>query len=125
MSKQTEKLKARLAAIPLAVRQAVLPALMTSANELADRIRVLVPDLHGALKDSIKVTQVSETKVTVSEGGPDAPYALHVEYGHMANGKHVPAEPHFWPAYRLTKKRIQSRTKRAITKAVKTQWSGQ
>jgi HK97 gp10 family phage protein len=118
MSKQTEKLKARLAAIPLAVRQAVLPALMTSANELADRIRVLVPDLHGALKDSIKVTQVSETKVNVSEGGPEAPYALHVEYG----TKHALAEPHFWPAYRLTKKRIQSRTKRAITKAVKENW---
>jgi HK97 gp10 family phage protein len=118
MSAQTEKLRARLAAIPLAVRQAVTPALLTSGNELADRIRVLVPDLHGALKGSIKVTQVSETKVTVSEGGPEAPYALHVEYG----TKHAPAEPHFWPAYRLTKKRIQSRTKRAIAKAVKENW---
>jgi len=123
MSAQTDKLKARLAAIPMAIREAVSPALMTSANELAERIRVLVPTEHGALKDSIKVEPVSETKVTVSEGGPEAPYALHVEYGHMSHGKHVPAEPHFWPAYRLTKKRAQNRIKRAITKAVREKWS--
>jgi HK97 gp10 family phage protein len=118
MSAQTERLKKRLAAIPLAVREAVLPALLKSGNELADRVRVLVPTDHGALKDSIKVTQVSETKVTVSEGGPDAPYALHVEFG----TKHAHAEPHFWPAYRLTKKRIRNRIKRAVTQAVKQHW---
>jgi HK97 gp10 family phage protein len=102
----------------LAVREAVLPALLKSGNELADRIRVLVPTEHGALKDSIKVTEVSATTVTVSEGGAEAPYALHVEYG----TKHAHAEPHFWPAYRLTKKRIRNRIKRAVTQAVKQHW---
>jgi HK97 gp10 family phage protein len=118
MSAQTEALKRRLEAIPLAVRQAVMPALMKSGQELAERIKVLVPVLHGELKDSIKVTQVSEVRVDVSEGGPDAPYALHVEYG----TRHAGAEPHFWPAYRLTRTRIRRRIKRAITKAVKDRW---
>jgi HK97 gp10 family phage protein len=118
MSAQTDRLKARLAAIPLAVREAVTPALLKSGQELADRIGVLVPVQHGTLKESIKVNQVSATKVTVSEGGPDASYATFVEYG----TKHAHAEPHFWPAYRLTKKRIRNRTKRAVTAAVKANW---
>jgi HK97 gp10 family phage protein len=118
MSAQTDRLNARLAAIPLAVREAVTPALLKSGNELAERIKALIPVESGALKDSIKVTQVTETKVTVSEGGPDAPYAQHVEYG----TKHAHAEPHFWPAYRLTRSRLRRRIKRAVTQAFKTKW---
>ena len=38
MSAQTNRLKKRLTAIPRAVKQAVVPALLTSGNELADQL---------------------------------------------------------------------------------------
>ena len=47
-------------------------------------------------------------------------YAAHVEYGHRAeNGKHIPAEPYFWPVIRVNKRKIKNRVSRATTKALK------
>jgi len=131
MSAQTNRLKKRLAAIPRAVKQAVVPALMTSGNELADRMRVLAPEDTGALRDSIAVTPpggttppysqpggaqtAGETQVLVTAGNDDARYPHLVEYGTAE----AAAQPYFWPAYRLTKKRAANRIKRAIGKAVR------
>lgn len=128
MSAQTERLKARLAAIPAAVKSAVLPALMKSGEELADRMKTLAPVRHGALRDSITVTPpggttpngrhtARETQVFVTA---DAGHATYTEYG---THQHGGPEPFFWPAYRLSKKREISRIKRAISQAVKTQWA--
>jgi HK97 gp10 family phage protein len=131
MSAQTNRLKKRLAAIPRAVKQAVVPALMTSGNELADRMRALAPEDTGALKESITVTPpggttppysqpggsqtAGETQVLVTAGNDDVRYPHLVEYG----TEEAAAQPYFWPAYRLTKKRAANRIKRAIRKAVK------
>jgi HK97 gp10 family phage protein len=134
LSKQTEALKGRFAAIPKAVKEAVFPALMQSGQELADRMKALAPEKTGALKDSIVVTPpggttpaygtggqrtARETQVIVTAGNTAVRYASHIEYG----TRHAHAEPFFWPAYRLSKKREISRIARAINKAVKTEWA--
>ncbi|PSM16117.1 HK97-gp10 family putative phage morphogenesis protein [Nitratireductor sp. StC3] len=131
MSAQTRRLQKRLKAIPRAVKQAVVPALMTSGNELADRMRTLAPEDTGALKDSITVTPpggttppysqpggsrtAGETQVLVTAGNDDVRYPHLVEYG----TEEAAAQPYFWPAYRLTKKRAANRIKRAVRKAVR------
>ncbi|MBX5149574.1 HK97 gp10 family phage protein [Rhizobium lentis] len=131
MSAQSERLKRRLAAVPKAVREAVQPALVTSGNELATMMIRLAPKDTGALRDSITVTlpgqatppysqpggsQVAgDNQVLITAGDTDVRYPHLVEYG-TADTR---AQPFFWPAYRLSKKRLSNRIKRAIRKAVK------
>ena len=137
MSAQTNRLKKRLAAIPRVVKQAVQPALIQSAEEIADRMRTLAPEDTGDLKDSITVTPpggttppysqpggeqtAGETQVLITAGNDDVRYPHLVEYGHTNgfNGSIVPPHPFFWPAYRLMKKRAANRIKRAVRKAVR------
>lgn len=134
MSKQTARLQKRLRAIPAAVRQAVVPALIKSADEIAGRMRTLAPEDTGDLKDSIAVTPpggttppysqpggstvAGENQVLITAGNTDVRYPHLQEYGTA----HAPAQPFFWPAYRLTRKRAANRIKRAIGKAVKDEW---
>jgi HK97 gp10 family phage protein len=58
---------------------------------------------------------VPENAVVVTVGNKDVRYAHLVEYG----TSQAPAQPYFWPAFRLLRKRIQNRVKRAIAKAVR------
>lgn len=127
-------------AIPQAVRDAVKPALITSGDELVDRMQALAPERTGALKNSIKATPpggttppysqpggsrvAGELEEIVTAGNTDVRYPHLVEYGHAngLNGSVVPPHPFFWPAYRLSKKRIANRLKRAIRKAVREGW---
>jgi len=131
MSIQLSRLSKRLNAIPKAVRQAVQPSLIQSGEELAQRMRHLAPEDTGALKDSIEVTPPGQStpaysqpggstvahdnQVLVTAGNSDVRYPHLVEYGTAD----APAQPFFWPAFRLTKKRIANRVKRAVRKAVK------
>lgn len=131
MSKQSDRLKARLNAIPKAVKAAVVPALVQSGEELADLQRSLAPVDQGDLRDSIHVTLpgqatpaysqpggstvAGENQVLVTAGNTDVRYPHLVEYGTAK----TTAQPFFWPAYRLKKKRLANRVKRAIGKAVK------
>lgn len=131
MSRQTERLSRRLNAIPKAVKQAVAPALINAAKDLSVTMRLLAPEDTGALKSSIHVTAPGETtppysqpggsrnagenQVLVTVGNDDVRYPHLVEYGTAE----AEAQPFFWPAYRLKKKSISNRIKRAIRKAVK------
>lgn len=130
-----EALTARFEAIPQAVRDAVQPALAKSAQELQDRMRYLAPHDTGALADSIAITLPGETtpaysqpggsrtagptEVIVTAGNSDVRYAHLQEYGTAES----PAHPFFWPAWRLARKRIENRIKRAIAKAAKDEFS--
>lgn len=123
--------------ITRAPREAVLPALMKSANELAAAQRALAETSRdtGALIDSIEVTApgqhtppfsqpggsrvAGETEVLVTVGNEDVRYPHLVEYG-TANAE---AQPFFWPALRLLRKRLQNRINRAAKKAVKDSWN--
>lgn len=132
MSKQTDRLKRRLDAIPKAVKEAVVPALMQSGNELADMQRRLAPVDSGDLRDSIAVTApghatpaysqpggstiAGENEVIVTAGNSDVRYPHLVEYGTAD----APAQPFFFASYRLLRKRLAGRVKRSISKAVRT-----
>jgi HK97 gp10 family phage protein len=124
----------RMRAIPVAVREAVQPALVKSADEVADMQRQLAPEDTGDLKESITVTPpgqatppysqpggsrvASELEAIVTAGNKDVRYAHLVEHGTTK----AHAQPFFWPGFRLTRKRAANRIKRAISTAVKKNW---
>lgn len=132
-SEALTRFQRRLASIPKAVRQAVQPALLQSAEEIAGAMRQLAETSRdtGALIDSIAVTPpggttppysqpggshvVPENAVAITAGNSQVRYPHLIEYG----TKHAPAQPFFWPAYRLGKKRAANRIKRAIGRAVR------
>lgn len=123
--------------IARAPREAVLPALIKSGNELAAAQKVLAETSRdtGALIDSIAVTLpghstpaysqpggarvAGETEVLVTAGNTDVRYPHLVEYG----TSDTDAQPFFWPAFRLLRKRLQNRNNRAAKKAVKDAWN--
>jgi len=131
MSAQLARLKKRLDAIPAKVKDAVQPALARSGEELVSHMRHLAPEDTGALKNSLAVTLpgqstppysqpggsrvAAENQVLITAGNSEVRYPHLVEYGTA----HAHAQPFFWPSYRLSKKRLANRIKRAISKAVK------
>jgi HK97 gp10 family phage protein len=134
-SEQVRRLQERFKAIPIEIRKAVEPALEKSAEELVNRMRSLAPRKTGDLIDSIAITTagnatppysqpggsmvVPENAVAITVGNTNVRYAHLVEYGTAK----AHAQPFFWVSVRLLKKRIQSRIKRSISKAVKQGWS--
>lgn len=135
MSAQSDRLKRRLAAIPKAAKTAVQPALIKAADQMADTMRQLAPDDPATsapdLKSSIAVTPagqstppysqpggsmvVAENAVAITVGDTKVRYPHLLEYG----TRKAAAQPFFWPAYRLHRKRAASAIKRAIAKAVR------
>ena len=125
----------RMKAIPVAVREAVQPALRKSGDELAGRMASLAPKLTGALAESIHVTYAGQATPAYSQpGGSTLAGELEaivtvgnseVRYGHLPEygTNEMTAQPYFWPSVRLLKTRIQNRTKRAISKAVREGWT--
>lgn len=131
MMKGTKRLSHTLKRLPDAVEDAVKPALNKSGDELATTMKRLAPVDEGDLRDSITVTRIGETtppysqpggsrqakenEVIVTAGNSRVRYAHLVEFG----TSQAAAQPFFWPAYRLLKKRLKSRISRSIGKAVK------
>lgn len=105
----------------------VRKALAESGDEMVDKVRSLVPVDRGDLRDSVewnftKQTQAQYSRspaIIVQEGAEtpndDAFYARWVEFGTPETRK----EPHFFPAYRLLRRKLKSRITRAMTKAIK------
>ncbi|MBB3568738.1 HK97 gp10 family phage protein [Rhizobium sp. BK491] len=121
--------------VKTAPRQQITKALLDSGNELADAQQHLAPKDTHALADSISVTGpgqptpaysqpggsrlAGETEVIVTAGNTDIRYAHLVEYGTSKSE----AQPFFWPALRLLRKRLQQRIDRAGRKAVRDAWN--
>lgn len=123
--------------IARAPREAVIPALLKSAHELAAAQKTLAETSRdtGALIDSIAVTApghstpaysqpggsrvAGETEVIVTAGNSEVRYPHLVEYG----TSDTEAQPFFWSALRLLRKRLQNRINRAAKKAVKDSWN--
>ncbi|MDR6831339.1 HK97 gp10 family phage protein [Bosea robiniae] len=134
MSSDLDRLNRRFDAVLKNVREVVQPALMQGANEIADMQRQLAVEDTGALRDSITVTPpggttppysqpggsrvAKENEAIVTAGGTDVRYPHLVEHGTSQS----PAQPFFWPGFRLTRTRAQNRIKRSIRKAVRTGW---
>jgi HK97 gp10 family phage protein len=132
-SAQLDRLLAKMEAAKRAPREAIRPALMQSGEELAGAMRRLAEASRdsGDLIESITVTGpgeqtppysqpggsrvAGEAEVLVAVGNSDVRYPHLVEYGTAD----TEAQPFFWPAYRLLRKRLQGRIKRAAAKAVR------
>lgn len=132
-------LNRRMKAIPVAVRRAVVPALVKGAEEIAAAQKALAPDdpstLVLDLKRSIEVTAPGQATPAYSQpGGARVAGELealvtagntHVRYAHLqeyGTTRHA-AQPFFWPGFRLARKRAANRIKRAIGKAVREGWA--
>ncbi|WP_406736978.1 HK97-gp10 family putative phage morphogenesis protein [Thioclava sp. GXIMD4215] len=131
------KFQRRMNAIPKDVREAVKPALIRQANQIATTARALAPEDSGDLKASIEVTgpgqqtpaysqpggssTVGSNQAAVTAGNSDVRYAHLVEYGHGNGfgGSTVPAKPFFWPAVRMHRKKAAQSIKSAISRAIK------
>lgn len=130
------RIEQRLRSIPKNVRDAVQPAVGKAAVTMADDMRRLAEHSRdtGALIDSIAVTgagqktpaysqpggskTVPDNAVAITVGNKQVRYAHLVEYG----TKKAPAQPFFWPAVRLNRKKAEAAIKRAIAKAVRDTW---
>ncbi|MBS0237086.1 MAG: HK97 gp10 family phage protein [Proteobacteria bacterium] len=131
MADDIKSLRKKLEAIPKAAREAAMASLQKSADELVNAQKALVPVRSGALRDSIRAeARHDQLKIVVIAGGPTttkAARAGHGSYDYSLGVEHgtaeMAAEPFFYPAYRLLKKRLRNRTKRAINKAVKQEFS--
>jgi HK97 gp10 family phage protein len=131
-----DKLTARLRAMPEETKRQVSAAIEKSAEELVAQIKRFVPVDRGDLQESVKwdwagaggdagqgsagasrvdAKGADKLAATVTEGDGKAFYARWVEHGTAA----TPAQPHFWPAWRLNRKKIRSRIARALSKAIK------
>lgn len=122
-----ERLKARFAKIPPAMRDEVRIAIEKGADELVEMQKRLAPVESGELRDSIRKRDGGHGLSV--EVFTDDFKARWVEFGtsaHVAGGEFsgaqipsIPARPFFFPAYRALRKRIKSRITRAVSKAVK------
>lgn len=123
------KINARLGSLPKKARIEARAALEKNANELAATQRALAPQgATGNLRRSIRVVPgdhelhvrvVAGGELTTTEvrGGSGVPfdYSLAVEFGTVDTG----ADPFFYSPYRLSRKRMTRRAKRALSKAAK------
>lgn len=130
------RFQARMEAIPKAVREAVQPALVKSADETADLMRRMAEGSRdtGALIESITVTgpgqttppysqpggsyTVRENEAVITAGNSEVRYPHLVEHGTTK----AEAQPFFWPGFRLGRKRAAARIKRAMSKAIRDNW---
>ena len=103
-------LSRKLKDLPGEYRAEIDKALDKSADDMVRTSSALAPEDSGALRKSIiKKPLSSGHAVEISAGGDEAYYAVIVEK----------KRPFFNPAYRLMKKRMLSRIKRATNKAAK------
>lgn len=124
----------KMKAMPEAVRKALGPATAKGADEIATMAAHLAPKDEGDLSGSIVATREGQTTPPYSQPGgaylvPDGAAVVtagnsDVRYPHLqeyGTRKHA-AQPFFWPAYRMLRKRSASRIKRAMGKAIKDEW---
>lgn len=129
------KLQRRLNNLPAKAETSIREALAKSADEIVSSMKLLAPVETGELRNSIGWTfgppsKGSAVTVIISAGNASTmvynkrgvPFqkARLQEFGTVD----MPANPFFFPAYRLGRKRATSRTKRAIRKAVKDSANG-
>jgi HK97 gp10 family phage protein len=102
------------------VDEELYKAVKKGADEVADLARKLAPEDTGELKRSIHSRMAGDRVNIVGQAVADATHARWVEHGTLGGALGAqPPRPYMYPAYRLLRKRVQSRITRAINKAVK------
>lgn len=138
-----DKLLAKLDRLAPGIAGAVKAVNGEAAAAMAGYARDFVPVRTGALRDSIVVTPPGGVPPGYSQGARVVPpgsymvtagnskvrYAHLVEFGtapHVNAGRFAGTQnpgarqqPFFWPSYRLIRKQMRSRAKRAVNRAVK------
>lgn len=127
-----DRLKRKVLAIPQDVKRAMKVQNAKNAGDLVQAMKGFAPKDDGTLVASITHEDDSDaTRISqrVSAGGPTttkairksgkgtAPkydYALAQEYG----TENQPANPFFWPSWRLYRRRLKARMTRATKKAI-------
>lgn len=125
------KFRSRMRAMIAAGKSAAGPALLQGGYEIAEAIEALAPEDTGDLKGSIAVTPagrstppysqpggsliVPENQVAITAGNSDVRYSHLQEYGTLSQ----PAQPFFWPGFRLARKRAENRIKRVLAKSIR------
>jgi HK97 gp10 family phage protein len=127
-----DKFLRQLQALPQAMRDEIRTSLKVSAEETTDLMRRFVPVESGALRASIgysfgeapkgalssaarTVKAEAGLAVTLFAGGGKAFYARFQEFG----TQEMSANPYFFPAYRLARKRVRARMARAMRAGAK------
>jgi HK97 gp10 family phage protein len=127
-----EALRAKLRALPDAIKAQIAAALEAGAQEIVRLAQSLVPIDQGDLRKSIGYTfgaapkgsvvlaqssgEQSDLRITIYAGDSDAFYARWIDFGTQK----MRARPFFFPAYRANKRRVRSRITRAVNKAART-----
>lgn len=125
-----DRLQRKFKAIPPAVRKALLSQNNANGDELVETIRGFMSSPQsGDLRASVRNQDVSDgdrISQRVEAGGEKTTkpvrkgatatydYALAQEYSTVD----MPANPAFWPAWRLKRRRFKSRMSRAAKKAI-------
>lgn len=128
-----DRWKRRLAKVPVEVRKAASARALSEADALASAIKGRAPRDDGALQESIRTesggtgdrwyVKAGGDKTTrpVREGASATyDYALGQEFGN----EHVPAQPFFWPTYRMLRRGIRGRIARAAQAAARKTFEG-
>lgn len=140
-----DRLFAKLSRLAPEAKAALAQEAQSSADEMVRIAQTYVPFVDGDLEESIVATpggqmtppysqpggsrMVPEGSVLVTAGNTKVRYAHLVEYGtreHINAGifkgtknPGAPAQPFFWPAFRLIRKRFRNRMTRALNKSIK------
>lgn len=114
-----ERLRAKARALRSRVAASVYPAVVEAANVIIATQKRYVPVDDGDLRDSIhqEQDQKSEnaTRVLIMAGGQAAPHARIIEFG----ARRQPAQPFFFPGYRVERKRARAIIAKAVRAAVR------
>jgi HK97 gp10 family phage protein len=114
-----ERLRAKARALRAKVAASVTPAVQQAAELIMATQRRFVPVDDGDLRDSIHqepdVKSQNATRVLIIAGGQPAPHAKIVEFGSLRQ----PAQPFFFPGYRVERKRAKAVISKAVRAAVK------
>jgi hypothetical protein len=140
-----DSFKAKMLRMPAKMREELRTAVATGADEIVELQQRTVPVDDGDLKASIRWRWGDEAKIpfstamgvygrtelaaVITAGNTKVRYAHLVEFGarpHIAGGMFAgaqhpgaPAQPFFYPSWRLGKKRSKDRIARASRKAIK------
>lgn len=140
-----DKLFAKLSAMAPEAAAAVYAEAQAAANDMVSTAKNYVAIDKGDLRDSIVATEAGQStpsysqpggsqivppgSVLVSAGNTKVRYPHLVEYGarpHINAGQFAgtqhpgtAAQPYFWPAFRLLRRRFRGRMTRALNKAIK------
>lgn len=126
-----ERVKRRFRELPRVAQRMVAEALGQGADEIVQMQKRLAPKDDGDLQEAIHRRwdrRAALMGIVIRAWSPKVKYAHLVEFGtapHRVGGRFkgamhpgTKAQPFFFPAYRALRKRVKSRVRRSLRKAV-------